>query len=331
MHIVDDILSVDGLCNIVSNRLSAYDTIEALILIGSCSRGEETYYVNSRTNKCLYSDIEFFAVLRNKNQIQKINEEVSDINRELKSISESPIFEVSVGYLFLNSIKRMDRRLIIFETKECGKVIFGNENVLNSLPVITVNNINKSNLVSIINQRLFHVLIEWNKLSELERKYCIARNTLDIPTVYLPFIGHLISSYKERNKFLVDSNDWIEDTFPKDFIQRLNFYLEMKLDLSCNIYSKFNSKEMLSLFCADMECLLGIIKKIQGFVFLRDKHRMMRAAIHLRFNELRFELNRPSVERQLCNTMMECLKNGEWNEEDESKASNLMKELYKKR
>ena len=327
----DELLNVNKICEIVTDKLSAYNTIVALVLIGSCARGEETYYTNPQGRLCLYSDIEFFVVLRNMDEMSKIQADITCINNELQLVSDSPIFEVSVGYLFMSSIKRVDRRFIIFETKERGKVIMGDPNILNHLPNVTVNSLNKSNLASIINQRLYHVLTEWIKLDEHEKKYCIARNSLDIGTVYLTFSGSIISSYKARNNYLNKASDLTSKVFSIGFLRRINDYLTMKMDFCSQLYSNYDANVMLKDFCTDIEQLLEYLKSVNGDCFYKDYHRLFKAIAHFKFNEVRFELSRPKQEHYLCDIMIESLKNGAWNSGTVSKANELMNELYKKR
>lgn len=329
LHIKENI--IDSLCNILIKRLSKYDSILSVILIGSCARGEETYCLDKTGKKLLYSDIEFFAVVKGKSQIASIKKCVSQLNSEFLLKETSPLFEISVGFLFVDSIRRIDKRFIIFETKKCGRVVYGDDIWLNKLPIITCKNINRSNMVCIINQRLYHVLSEWNKLSSCEKKYCIARNSLDVLTIFLTFSGVLISTYSSRNRFLKEHQELIDGVFDNSFIDRLNDYLAMKLNMSSELYGFYEETEMLQNFCLDMHNLIAFLSAKNGNPFLHDRYRIVRAIAKMRFSDIYFEMKRPVVEFNLEKKMLNFLECNYWTQEDIDNCSLLMSELYKKR
>lgn len=324
-HIIEDI------CKQVCNELSGFKSVLSIILIGSCARGEETYFTGEDGKELLYSDIEFFALVSNGTEIDEISKKIKFLNKSIFAEERSPVFEISIGFLFLNAIKRLDKRFIIFETTQCGRCIYGDEKYLQLLPNITVRNINKSNLISIVNQRLFHVLSEWEKSDAHEKKYCIARNTLDILTVYLPFKGYLIATYRSRINFFNNNPHVSKNEFEKSFGRRLHDYFEMKLDLASTLYENYNEKAMLAQYCKDMRSLLVFLQNEHSSIFLRDRHRIIRDIAHFNRKELYFELKRPQMEQKLAKEMLCLLENGSWESSSIKQASINMDELYRKR
>lgn len=287
---------IKNLMRFVRDAIGDCDDIEAMILIGSCSRGEESYYLDSGGRKRLLSDFETLIVTHDglaketKTKLQKIGE-------DLKGKTESPFFDFEYSTMKSASVARLDKRFIHFETAATGKIIVGSEDVLKRIPEITPININRSELNSIVIHRYYHVVRDWVASSERQRKYLLARNTLDIPSVVLPYEGVLVPSYRLRNERF---SQVLPSGFSRDLSSWLDICLEMKLDYSSRLYDDYEVEEMLSRFNEGYEAVVKYLeKRTGGRVFIHDRRMVVSGLLRLNLDRVSQGLRKETIEKEL--------------------------------
>ena len=199
-RIMDQILDV----------LMEYKVI-SVVVFGSTSRGELTYKVEDGKLVDLYSDYEFLIVVQKKPD----RESVERLKREFAANAEewqisSNLFHIE---FMLNSILRFYgkapflRRLAQFELYSTGLVIYGRD-LLKEYPFggkITTSNLDFGDLNGLVVERLwwqlFHLTCDLEKGEVAKPEtliYFLARNSIELLTIFLPNDGILLSGYQKR-------------------------------------------------------------------------------------------------------------------------------------
>lgn len=317
----------DQIGKLVAKRLSGKAGIIAALLMGSCARGEETYFINKDGNRELLSDYEMLVIIQKGTETSIIDEDLRSLANELKEQSSSPCFEVEWSYKTTEEIQRLDKRFIFFEAKESAKVVYGDDCVLSLFPKITISNLNFSELNTVIIHRLYHVLKDRLNPDEHYQKYLIARNTLDVPTAALPLMGMLESSYEKRNRLFLDKVDKSE--FPEGIEDRLQDYLEMKKNYSSNIYEKYSEDSMRFDFSRDMEALYNFQKRHQKGHAFRRSYRLLLSAVYRKNLEFAYRyLHWEDLCEKLYSDMIAMLNDSNIMEEQIDSISNRMFLLF---
>ena len=78
----------------VRETLDGCPEVVAALLMGSCSRGEETYFVNELGERELLSDYEMLIIVHDKMDTKASDSKLKVLARELKEQSSSPCFEL---------------------------------------------------------------------------------------------------------------------------------------------------------------------------------------------------------------------------------------------
>lgn len=117
------------------------DNLEALILVGSYSRGEGIDGL---------SDIEFWAVVKDLSQAKK---------PELDS-------NISLGFTTRKHLKKLKPYIYTVEVKKYGKVLYRDKDILNLIPDYSFEDIDPIDGFILLNNRLIEQLILFNKISD---------------------------------------------------------------------------------------------------------------------------------------------------------------------
>ena len=264
----------------VRETLDGCPEVVAALLMGSCSRGEETYFINGRGERELLSDYEMLIIVHDKVDTKVSDDKLKVLARELKKQSSSPCFELEWSYKTEHQMKKLDKRFIFFEARESACTIYGNKTTIELFPVINIKNLNFCELNTVIIHRLYHVLRDQSNTDEHYQQYLIARNTLDIPTAVLPLCGILQSSYGKRNKSFGEYA--LQYGFPKELVTRLTDYLQMKKDYNADKYKKYSLEFMKKQFIADMKILYEFQKRQQHNHAFRGNRRLLISAVYRR-------------------------------------------------
>jgi len=175
------------------------ENIISIICIGSIARNEYSIFRTTNAN-LLFSDLDLLIVLKNKFKLRPlVIKTTNNINIELRTKSfHSPFFEVTASVCSINDLKRLPRIFRNYETKESAKVIYG-KNVLTIIPKIDIGNIDKIDLNRLLIERLYKQYVFNNQVNKyIYKSFFLYRNILEIPSILLPHIGILKSSYAER-------------------------------------------------------------------------------------------------------------------------------------
>ena len=318
-------LSLDLIRNTIGRlRLG---TQSAVIEVGSCSRGEETYYINTDGVRELLSDYEILVVVGEDENVDSLRAQLSAIKTTLEDSSGSPFFSLDYSFIPRWKLRFLDKRFIHFETKEAASIIAGDVSVVNEFPMITVRNLNYAELSSVVNHRLYHVLRDYGLVADYVKKYLLARNSLDIATVVLPYYGKLICGYGRRNEAMrsIDLSRW----FTSDLCNRLDLFLEMKLSYMCDIYNTVSLSDMLDNFENDMKSLHRFLADQNGgHCFINSGRKCLSALIRLSPTQLGNALTFPYKEEALYEAMMSLLENRDFSVSSVSPISRTMKAIY---
>ena len=254
-----------------------WENILSIILYGSTARGELSYTIkNGKLD--IFSDYELEVIYKNKIPRHRMDNLKKNLQK-LSSQIKNPLFHVDITYNTKWSFwlkARLDRRIAIYETKKNGIILYG-ENFLKKLPEITLKNLDMGNtneltLIRLWMQLLFipkNVIIGNPSKYEVEiLKYFLARNSLEILTIFLPNQGILLPTYKDRVRYFSQKYKKFSYVFPEDFHVFLNECYNVKKTLHYNLSLKDYYQNMLEGYLCLLEYLLGA-EKVSSDLFER--------------------------------------------------------------
>lgn len=214
------------------------EKIISIICSGSIARNEYSIFKTKNDNS-LFSDLDLIIVLKNKYKSKSlVDKTTNNINLELQTkYFYSPFLKVGAPACSINDLKSLPRIFRNYETKESGKVIYG-KNILNVIPEINIDNIDKIDLNRLLVERLYQQYIFNNQVdSFVYKSFFLCRNILEIPSILLPHIGILKSSYTERVDIFGKSLNIFYEISP--FIDWNKIYDSIKRSMKVKIKPSF--------------------------------------------------------------------------------------------
>lgn len=186
------------------NDILSLDGVEDILITGSLSRNEETYF----NGRYLISDIDVVILTRFttiKSTQSVINNIVKDVLSKLKF--QTPFFEISIKYDYYFTYKLkliINKNIGNFELFKNAISLKSNNKAFSGNYKISGNDLYQVNLLLLV--RLYKQIEEnlspqINKVSAYYG-YSLNRNTLDATTVLLPNLGIYKTSYSIRNNEL---------------------------------------------------------------------------------------------------------------------------------
>ena len=301
--------SVEQISDKVKGALSNCQEVIAALLMGSCARGEETYFINKNGDRELLSDYEMLIIVQDNCSVEESNRKLRTLANELKSQSWSPCFELEWSYKTIGELRKLDKRFIFFEAKESAYVICGKKEAIKMFPNITIDNLNYCELNTVLIHRLYHVIRDYMIADEHYQKYLIARNTLDLPTAILPLIGILQSTYECRNRtFRKYASEY---DFSENLVDRLDDYLCMKKNYDADEYSFYTVDDMRNHFVEDMKSFYRFQKKMQNGHAFKKNNRLFLSGVYRRNIKLiRMSIQWENMNEELYKKMIYMLENG---------------------
>lgn len=154
---------IDEVAELLRERL--FNKLEALILVGSFSRGEG-FACNLRGRVSFLSDLEFLAVAKIKefkylsSQKPRIEE---GIKENLKNIADA---EVTLGVTTPRHLKKLKPYIFTVETKKHGKVLWGRKDILDLIPSCSEIDIEPEDGFILLNNRIVDQLILLKKIKK---------------------------------------------------------------------------------------------------------------------------------------------------------------------
>lgn len=320
-------ITVDEISYRVAEICQKYATVLAAVLMGSCARNEETYFVNCIGQREMMSDYEMLIIVKCHSDMDAISDSLCRLRDELIKDRHSDNFDLEWMFKTVEEIRRIDKRFIFFETRFYSRLVYGDAKILNEFPKINISNLNYSELNTVIIHRLYHVIRCMNSEDEHFKKYLIARNTLDFSTAFLPLVGILIPSYSARTMELEKIAE--SHMLPQELVNRQHDYLIMKKDYDAEQYNDYSYEIMLQKFYEDFMLLKFLQCRYQRGVLFRSNIRNMLSAIY------RFDIRRMIIclkwgklLTSLCDEMFDLIKNGKVDEIELNNLKKMMKELF---
>jgi len=171
----------------MSDHFERYPFRVTVLLIGSLSRGEASWFMLDDEPQ-LVSDIEFLLFLDSPEEHRAtIARSFAYFASALKLSEDHPTLHLDYTLIAYSQIPKLERKLIVFESKEYGRVLCGPE-VRHLLPDIALANVNMMDLKDILNHRLYS-MIYYGRLADhgsaTTNAYVLAKNGLDLLTLYL--------------------------------------------------------------------------------------------------------------------------------------------------
>lgn len=202
---------------ILSNKLSA--NIEAVIMVGSFSRGEEII-CNYNGNTKILSDLEFMLVSKpvSFDKMKAICQaQEKEIEGYLKKLGYD--LKVSLGFTTRQHLKRFKPYIFTIETKKFGKVLWGDEKILDLIPNYSFEDIEPIDGFILLNNRIVEQLIIFERIKRGEgvHQYEINKGYIQIANSLLAFHRQYKSLYPEKKEVfskLFPSIDYLNKKVP---------------------------------------------------------------------------------------------------------------------
>jgi len=233
----------ETICRVVREQFAALAgaDVRAVVLTGSMARGEATIVEADAWNR-VRGDAEFLVICDDAKKLPApafMSHLGEQINRELAEVKISCricLSAVSTGYL-----RRITPHIFGYELRCCGKVIWGDPDVLALIPHFTAHDIPREDALRILCNRILECLEVACGLPVEPRQlqYALAKLYLDMATSFLVFRGAYRPSYRERleqvRKLARQSpqeQSSQEQSWPfakEDFSQKLDWATHVKL------------------------------------------------------------------------------------------------------
>jgi len=160
------------------------DNLEALILVGSFSRGEGIEGL---------SDIEFVGIVKKMKRLD---------SRFCGNDSKGCENDISIKFTTRNHLKRLKPYIFTIELKKYGKVLWGEKKILELLPDYSYDDIDPKDGFVLLNNRIVDQLIVWQKASSGQsvRNYDIVKGYIQLVNSYLAVKRTYKSLYSEKQE-----------------------------------------------------------------------------------------------------------------------------------
>lgn len=229
--------------------------IEAIILTGSFSRGEGTVFLSSNGSFRPYSDIELMIALSTNVDFRRARKKLHLLSKEIsqKLKDNGLFFEVTFGGVNRRYLRRSKPQIFTFELQKYGKIIWGDNDILNEMPPLEKKAIPKKDAINLLFNRMLEQLINYERIQrgEDEEKgdaiYHINKGYLDIAGSVLVFEGQYESGYLKRAGVFQDCFKEIDfpclDKETKDLAEKVRKAAEFKLNPSLQLMDETAIKE----------------------------------------------------------------------------------------
>lgn len=264
--------------------LASSENVVSIIVMGSAARGELGYRT-AGDKPVLFSDYEFFVVTKKK----FASDEMRMLRNKLKMFENNishnnPLFKIDFSYTTMKKLPGLRKIVRHYELKRCGEVIYGPD-LIHKMPDITLNNLDYRDLNSIVYKRLLNILSHIPEDLRFERSdekkastfnYVLARNALDITTVFLPYQGILLPTYRERVQYVLDNQE--SAPFKKHFSCELADVLRLSLKGKQGLDLDFNTRDLYRKIIKLFRELICFLRDGESFFFNewpRERHEFL--------------------------------------------------------
>lgn len=207
------------------------------ILIGSASRNELSIKT-TQTKTIFYSDIEFillYPLFLSKNIKKNLSRVVDKYKKQIKN--KSIFFDIDYGYYSYLKFLLSPNSVWKYELLENG-IPFTKHRlfILKRIFHINIKNLSFNSVNDLIYIRLWHSLnFLKSKYIEADKHFMLARNLLDVLTIFLPNKGVLLGSYSQRNEYIKKNRFKFTNKYGKIFTDALAIKLDPKLSSGASI------------------------------------------------------------------------------------------------
>ena len=179
--------------------------LRAVVLTGSLARDEGTFLWEGERGRVL-GDAEFYLVFREREPVPP-EAAVLPLARRIELELERDRLSCRVGLSPVSPdyLRRLPRHISPFELKTCGRVIWGDAQVLAIIPEFSAADIDREDAWRLLGNRMIEQLEAWRELtlaSQNRVPYGVIKLYLDMATSYLVFAGAFEATYSRRDERL---------------------------------------------------------------------------------------------------------------------------------
>ena len=208
---VEDTASLHGIvreCTRSECLNSFGDKLKAIVLTGSMAR-EEASFVREDDFWKLFSDAEFMVVLEENAAVPAVTA-LCEIRRRIESslLQQNIQCKIDLSAVHPSYFRHLPAHIFTYELKHCGRVIAGDERILQSIPDYPADSLSLEDAWRLLCNRLLEVLECAAELSNnrnsssAEVQYKILKLYLDMTTSLLVFLRGYAPTYQERSGIL---------------------------------------------------------------------------------------------------------------------------------
>ena len=169
----------------------------SVLLLGSLSKGEGTVYRRDGEEE-LAGDVELLTVYpRGFAGVDALLDAIDTAAREALCPIMPHGVRIDNCAVVVSAVGRLEKKLLIYDAARYGVLLTGPD-VRPLFPRVTVHNINREDVADIVSHRLFCVLQALAGNDERQLRYALAKNALDLATVWLFARGELQTTVQGR-------------------------------------------------------------------------------------------------------------------------------------
>ncbi|MEX2446265.1 MAG: hypothetical protein WD734_02910 [Dehalococcoidia bacterium] len=211
----------------VAESLMRLPGARSVIVAGSVSRGE-TGYLPTPEGAVLLGDVELLLIGELRHSRLAVDAAVASAVARVPGFAEPP--RVEVAQVPARRVGHQQRKLFVFETREAGRCV-GGADLRRAFPRVTLANLDRDELDEVYLHRLEALLAAAEDgASPRVLRYAVARNTLDLVTLMLPYCDVLLPTYRARAEYLQTHPDLpFLAAMPEGFVERIRTYTRWKV------------------------------------------------------------------------------------------------------
>lgn len=215
--------------------------LRAVVLTGSLARDEATV-VEDGDYCMLRGDADFFLVFHDKSCMPSFAA-IESTSQEVKAALQQRrlIASVGLGSVDGSYFRQMPPHISTFELRSCGRVVWGDSEVLSLIPPFSAARISREDAWRMLANRIVELVgavapvARMDDLRPRDIQYRTIKLYLNMATSYLVFAGRYLPTYRERERALRQLLDedpaQPEAPFPlRPFVERVSDCTKFKLD-----------------------------------------------------------------------------------------------------
>ena len=169
----------------------------SVLLLGSLSKGEGTVY-HDGDDEILAGDVELLTVYpRGFTGVEALLRAIDAAAQEALLPIMPHGVQLDNCAVAASAVGRLEKKLLIYDAARYGVLLTGPD-VRPLFPRVTVHNINREDVADIVSHRLYYVLEALAGNDERRLRYALAKNALDLATVWLFARGELQTTVQGR-------------------------------------------------------------------------------------------------------------------------------------